>query len=391
MSLISALKSKNIPKFFELLQSPTLSLFETEPKTGRTVIHFAVVSSDSSILSSLLSLSSPLPLDSEDYDGMTPLALAVEESNFSAIEKLVKAGADINHKLGGVSTYENTVNKNKVHTNSESIPQNEIVKGNKLRESDQYFENRSSQHAQVRTVLHIAVEKGRVDLFQKLIELGGKKEERGLMSIALKDGGYEIAMKVMEGWEAEERDEEGNNGLHLAVREGAHEILREMVGKLEKHPKKWDVYRAKNNEGNTFLHSILLNSRSNMLLLLQSSSDFPDLTRMRDSRGLTVSELKNQLEKAEEDQKKQIEEKKRQTLEKKREKGEIRRREGKKREEEERKKEEEDEKKKEEDGKVQEKGWKGGALVITVIVAMLIGMYWTLSGLEEKKRNNYID
>lgn len=373
MSLISALKSKNIPKFFELLQSPSLSLLDTDPKTGRTVLHLAVVSSDSSILSSLLSLSSSLPIDSVDYDGMTPLALAVEESNFHAIEQLVKAGADINYKLGG--------------------SQNERMKSDnsKVGESDQYTDSRFSQHVQSRTVLHIAVEKGRIDLFEKLIGLGGRREERGLMSVALKDGGYEIAMKVIEGWEAEERDEEGNNGLHLAVKEGAHEILREMVGKLEKHPKKWDIYRAKNNEGNTFLHSILLLSRSNMLLLLQSSSDFPDLTRMRDSRGLTAFELKNQLEKAEEDQRKQIEERKRQTLEKKREKGEIRRREGKKREEEERKREEEDEKKKIESEKVQEKSWKGGAFVITIILVMLIGMYWMLSGLEERKRNNYID
>jgi ankyrin repeat protein len=101
MSLISSLKSKNIPKFFELLQSPSISLLETDPKTNRTVLHLAILCPDNSILSSLLALPPPLPLDSEDYHGNTPLALAVEEGNYFAIEQLIKAGADVNYKFGG--------------------------------------------------------------------------------------------------------------------------------------------------------------------------------------------------------------------------------------------------------------------------------------------------
>lgn len=148
--------------------------------------------------------------------------------------------------------------------------------------------------------LNIAVEMGNMEVVGLLIKSGARVNMGGSLLIALVSDKLDIFSFLLkqEDIDLEYTDEEGNTALHLAARLGYPDAIKELLEKTKAKDLVKRLFNLQNKSGNTPLHEAVMESQEEAEKLLRSIPEVD--TQMKNKKGKTPQEVKEDQEREKE-------------------------------------------------------------------------------------------
>ena len=355
MSLLKEVKSDKTEKVMELLQSPQ-DLNVKDPKTGNSLVHFAIENQNLTILNALLSLGNKPNLNVLNEEGASPLAYAAMLNFVDGLEPLLKHGADPNFCSQG---------------------------------------GRTALHY---TAVNNTREAAKI-LLKNNADINKANEEGSALHIATRETNDDVALLFMENPKIDffATDSEGNTFLHISIQYGAYNIFQKFFTDYEngvyESLKISELLNKTNQSGNTLLHEAEINKRLSISqFLMQNAEKYNLNVSAKNKDGFTAEDCKNQnlLKEKEEEEKKRLKKEEAKEI-KKQKKIEMDQLNEERRKQDiiMKKKEKEQEKKALENLKKQQKI--KPFISIAIVMALIVVLYVTLNHGIEKKKNKVLD
>lgn len=271
MSLLKEVKSDRTEKVFELLQSPQ-DLNARDKKTGNTPVHFAIENQNLEILNALLSLEIKPNLNVLNNEDNSPLIYATNVNFVDALEPLLKHGAEAN------------------------------------------FANQAGRTALHYAALNNGREAAQI-LLKHHADINKKSQEGSALHIATQQNNDEVAYFLMQNPKIDltVTDSEGNTFLHIAIENGAYNVFQKFFGNVDEdlYPNLniSELLNKVNSEGNTLLHLAEINSKTAIAQFLRSNAEKYSIELSKKNKeGFTPEECKQQhiLKQQEEEEKKKL-------------------------------------------------------------------------------------
>ncbi|CEI85433.1 Gp200 [Ehrlichia minasensis] len=278
-----------------LVSQPGININQSMGLSENTVLHYAVSSGDSALVKRILTRSD-VDVNRANVLGQTALHLAVEGGNPQIVNYLLKSGADVNRldDRGNSVLFSSVVSGGKESAVLDIVDKliskgadinldgdsskilNQCVKCGYNKVLDRFIDLGAevNQDSQIRPMVTAAIS-GNSHAVKSLASVGGDVNEKvndpssmhngnPLIMVAVANGDLRtIKALVSEGCNVGQAGQGGNTALHTVVTHQEPEFKQKAIGKLTSRNSiktNKDILTAKNDAGDTPLHSALVKS-----------------------------------------------------------------------------------------------------------------------------------